>query len=1101
MATVENPERKVEGRGQGQVPDRLRPVPPKQRPKTVRFQLHHLEQLDLSTAGQKHWSPKLVAYGNTVESPLHPKGLSVAVQITDFYPSFLVNVDGWADGDIDNFVKLIQDVRGAYQRHEVVHMVEGMSYTANHKAKILRVYYSKPSDKYRIYHMNRKTGEVKGVLANGFLTSQGEKTVLVAENRQDYDPDAIFLMHYDVNWEQQLLYQLNRSETKEGTPIELHSVVEMSCVAAPRKLTKAQMELTIPWDRIQPTDDKSMEYLLASITIRAYTENAQDPVQPNPETDRLLSIAVDAFWWRTDVGPTKAEIDCVMETRKRNQAAAEAWDAEDEKRWQQGLPALPEPDTIYPQVENGSLSRPVKVFSHANEGVMLTEFAKYMATIDPDILITCDDWYPVMRYIKRRLSNPSLRTMALSRALHAVIPQDWGNQMHLPGRSWIDYAETLLQRNPQGLDPKLDQFTLRDGVNHHQLYRGIIPPMDESAYRLSLLPPQKAMEEAVADVTRDVLLLSSLEFQGMNLVKYVAISQKESVPLTNAAAKAQGIKALCSIFRKCTQRDVVVNIQELNERTLKVSKSKYNTFPEPYLPKRVSRQTKDGPGFGFTSDLPQDEEILPDVTPAVGTKRKSLFDVMIQSSKSRPVKKAKSEKRTPHGKHGKDIESYQGALVWEPVPGLYDVLATLDFASLYPTIMDDSEFDYSTRVSVRYKHLILDEEGNVRPEMLPHCKFVPINDTDWCDVFCTKDYTPILVELVREGCAQRKVAKGQKKAAKDPFVKGIYDGVQLAYKIRNNSLYGFTGIPWESGGKLTMVSIARAVCYVGQHMNKKITSDTLQLGHYVIAGDTDSIMVQFKDAIVGKDALETRILNKKAFDELADMLTKQFRKPHDLENECLMINAMFFANDTGGGIKKCYAATIYEDPAKKKGLKCQGMPQKKRDRCRFVRKLCGRALAHIQDNEPEKVDPLIRRKVDRLCEGAVKIEDLSVSVSIQSEYKNENLMIQREVAKRITERTKRRFGDGDRIFYSVVSKDHKGYTHDKVAYRGEDPAYMKQCGLTPDIGWVLEKQLEKPLTTLLQHHSFNVPKFIQGRLGRHRRKKLFSLFSQASHQT
>lgn len=53
-----------------------------------------------------------------------------------------------------------------------------------------------------------------------------------------------------------------------------------------------------------------------------------------------------------------------------------------------------------------------------------------------------------------------------------------------------------------------------------------------------------------------------------------------------------------------------------------------------------------------------------------------------------------------------------------------------------------------------------------------------------------KGILPIILE---ELISARKRAKAELKEAKDPFVKAVLDGRQLALKISANSVYGFTG--------------------------------------------------------------------------------------------------------------------------------------------------------------------------------------------------------------------------------------------------------------------------------------------------------------------
>jgi DNA polymerase delta subunit 1 len=117
-------------------------------------------------------------------------------------------------------------------------------------------------------------------------------------------------------------------------------------------------------------------------------------------------------------------------------------------------------------------------------------------------------------------------------------------------------------------------------------------------------------------------------------------------------------------------------------------------------------------------------------------------------------------------------EQYEGATVIEPIRGYYDVpIATLDFASLYPSIMMAHNLCYST---------LLD------PAQIPLLKLGPDDyiKTPSNDFFIKshvrKGLLPIILE---ELLSARKKAKADLKKETDPFKKAVLDGRQLALKV------------------------------------------------------------------------------------------------------------------------------------------------------------------------------------------------------------------------------------------------------------------------------------------------------------------------------
>ena len=129
---------------------------------------------------------------------------------------------------------------------------------------------------------------------------------------------------------------------------------------------------------------------------------------------------------------------------------------------------------------------------------------------------------------------------------------------------------------------------------------------------------------------------------------------------------------------------------------------------------------------------------------------------------------------------GAGEDKYKGAVVIEPTKGFYiQPVATLDFASLYPSIMMAHNICYSTLIPPSQKH-------RYSPDMY--------EESPNGDLFVKAQYKEgLLPEILAELIAARKRAKAELKEATDPFLAAVLDGRQLALKISANSVYGFTG--------------------------------------------------------------------------------------------------------------------------------------------------------------------------------------------------------------------------------------------------------------------------------------------------------------------
>jgi DNA polymerase elongation subunit (family B) len=157
-------------------------------------------------------------------------------------------------------------------------------------------------------------------------------------------------------------------------------------------------------------------------------------------------------------------------------------------------------------------------------------------------------------------------------------------------------------------------------------------------------------------------------------------------------------------------------------------------------------------------------------------------------------------------------EGYEGATVFTPESGVhYDPIPVLDYASLYPNSMilrnlshemKVTEFQYDDLYDRYRYHTITYKNGD---GSFTTCKFAEKKDG-------TKGIIP---EILAELLAARKKYKKLMDDEKDSFVKSILDGLQQAYKVTANSLYGQTGAPTSP---IYMKEIAASTTATGREM-------------------------------------------------------------------------------------------------------------------------------------------------------------------------------------------------------------------------------------------------------------------------------------------
>lgn len=151
-----------------------------------------------------------------------------------------------------------------------------------------------------------------------------------------------------------------------------------------------------------------------------------------------------------------------------------------------------------------------------------------------------------------------------------------------------------------------------------------------------------------------------------------------------------------------------------------------------------------------------------------------------------------------HGDLAGTDEQYEGATVIEPKKGYYDVpIATLDFSSLYPSIMMAHNLCYTTlldRSTVDRLGLVKDVDYITTPNNGLYFYLSLQLLSTLTDMFATTKKRKGLLPMVLEDLiSARKRAKADLKKETDPFKRAVLDGRQLALKVGGLVIQAFFG--------------------------------------------------------------------------------------------------------------------------------------------------------------------------------------------------------------------------------------------------------------------------------------------------------------------
>jgi DNA polymerase delta subunit 1 len=394
------------------------------------------------------------------------------------------------------------------------------------------------------------------------------------------------------------------------------------------------------------------------------------------------------------------------------------------------------------------------------------------------------------------------------------------------------------------------------------------------------------------------------------------------------------------------------------------------------------------------------------------------------------------------------VEQYEGATVLEAQGGAYYTpITALDFEGLYPSIMMAHNLCYST--------FVMDEKRYGNVPGITYEKF----DLNGKTYKFAQDVPSLLPSILLELKQFRKQAK-KDMAAATGFMKEVYNGKQLAYKISMNSIYGFTG---AGKGILPCVPIASTTTYKGRSMIEETKNYVEKSfpGAKVRYGDTDSVMVEFD--VGGRQGMEAIEYSWKLGEQAAEECTALFKRPNNLELEKVYCPYFLYS-------KKRYAAKLWTK--NKQGemnmdyIDIKGLQVVRRDNTKFVREVCKELLdVVLESSDPEPAKQLALERAINLLEGHVPNEKLVLSQQLGDSYKNNNLP---HVAVRDKMRARRPGSEpqsGDRVPYLLVkTQDAKAKAYEKA----EDPGWVDEHNISIDYHHYFTNKFLNPICDLLE---------------------------------
>jgi len=230
----------------------------------------------------------------------------------------------------------------------------------------------------------------------------------------------------------------------------------------------------------------------------------------------------------------------------------------------------------------------------------------------------------------------------------------------------------------------------------------------------------------------------------------------------------------------------------------------------------------------------------------------------------------------------------------------------------------------------------------------------------------------------------------------------------------------------------------------------------------MILKNTDSIFCKFpiKDnqgnKIYGKEALQPSIDIGK---EVESTIYKILPKPQKLNYEKVLYPFILFS-------KKRYVGNLYESDINHFKQKSMGIVLKRRDNAHIVKTIYGGIIDIILNkHDLHESVRFLKEELQNLVDGNVNVNELILSKTLNSSYKDPTKIAHRVLADRIGARDPgNKPAINDRIQYVYVKAPGAKLQGDKI----ETPEFIKENNLTPDYLFYITNQIMKPILQLYE---------------------------------
>lgn len=339
-------------------------------------------------------------------------------------------------------------------------------------------------------------------------------------------------------------------------------------------------------------------------------------------------------------------------------------------------------------------------------------------------------------------------------------------------------------------------------------------------------------------------------------------------------------------------------------------------------------------------------------------------------------------------------ESYLGGFVLKPKRGLHENVVSLDFSSMYPSLMVSYNISPDTLVTEEKLDEMSEEDYYEAPQV--NHKFSKKPDGFFKD---------ILKNLID----RRNIIKNKIKNEKSKQKKKLLNVKQKALKTLTNSFYGYTG--WNAA-RWYKKECAEATTAWGREMIKKAIDKAQTQNFEVLYSDTDSIFVKHKEGNTKKEA-----------NKLAKKLSKNLPLLLEVED---YFDTIFFTEK-----KKRYAGL------KSNGeIYIRGLEVRRGDWCKLAKEIQKEVISVIlRKKDPQSAVKLVQETINKIKKGKIPYEKLIIRKTLNKKIQNYESKQAHVKAAEKAKQSGYKVSPGGKVGFIVISR--RGETIGERAYPTE----------------------------------------------------------------